>query len=50
MIARDVFHCSVTEMLARVSARELTEWMAFLRLEAKERAAAEAAAEQSRAN
>lgn len=34
---------TVAEMLARISARELSEWMALYRVEEDERAAARAA-------
>ena len=30
--------CTVAELLARISSRELTEWMAYMRMEAKEAA------------
>jgi hypothetical protein len=36
-LARDVFHCPVGEMLDRITSAELTEWMAYFRIEEEDR-------------
>jgi hypothetical protein len=36
-LAREVFHCPVGEMLDRVTSAELSEWMAYFRVEEEDR-------------
>jgi hypothetical protein len=50
VLARDVFHCSVAELLRRVSARELAEWEIFYQLQAEDDEAAEKESAEPRRN
>lgn len=40
-LAAEVFHCSVAEMLDRITSSELSEWLAYYRLQVEPQAQAQ---------